>query len=448
MVDVSKFLQRAEEAATKRNYEYAIQMYLEALQVDAEHIEARRNLRAVLLKADDSGNKVKGPQTKTLILSADPRVKLVEYEKAVVKDPRSPKYNMRVADALVQIGAHESAGHVYQYVIANCDKGKDNVEAMKKGAQAFIAAGKPDLAQRLLSLAMRMAPNDKDIADLQRNLAATSTLKNIQSAGSSREMLKDAGQAMELELLNKKVLSLPELKQAMQIVNDKLSATPLDKGMIKKKAELFGKARQYDKAHEWLMSRYEDLDRAPDIIELAVRYKNQDFDYKVKVCQKKAQDEPEKASEWLARAAQLEKDKSEFQLVEYERQVTEAPADMDKRWLLGRALFEAGKNDEAVAHLQKASRSPKWGKIVTVYLGRCFIAMGRLELAVMQLQQALESIPEVEEELYAEVRYWLADAHEKAGKLEEAKQLFQALFMENALFRDVGARLDKIQGRS
>jgi len=448
MVDVSKFIQRAEDAATKRNYEYAIQMYLEALQVDPEHIESRRNLRAILLKAVESGNKVKGPQTKTLILSADPRVKLVEYEKAVVKDPRSPKYNMRVADALTQIGAHEAAGHVFQYVIAHCDKGKDNVEAMKKGAQAFIQASKPDLAQKLLSLAMRMAPNDKDIADLQRNLAATSTLRNIQSAGSSREMLKDAGQAMELELLNKKVLSLPELKQAMQIVNDKLANAPLDKGMIKKKAELFGKARQYDKAYEWLMSRYDDLDKAPDIVELAVRYKNQDFEYKIKVCQKKAQDEPEKATEWNAKAKQLETDKSDFQLFEYERQVKEAPADMDKRYLLGKALFEAQKYDDAVAHLQKASRSPKWGKFVGILLGRCFTEMGRLELAEMQLKQSLEQISEVEEELYSEVRYWLANAYDKANKLDDAKKLFQNLFMENAAFRDVGARLDKVQGRS
>jgi len=448
MVDVSKFLQRAEEAFTKRNFDYAIQMYLEALQVDPENIPARTMLRSVLLKADESGNKVKGPQGKTIILSNDPKVKLIEYEKAVVKEPRSVKYNMRVAEALAQIGAHEAAGHVYQYVISHCDKGKDNVEAMKKGAQAFIDSGKPEMAQKLLAMAMRHAPADKEIADLQRNLAATATLRNIQSAGSSREMLKDSGKAMELELLNKKVLSLPELKEAMRIVNDKLTEDPADKGMVKKKAELFGKARQYDKAYEWLMSRYNDLEKAPDIVELAVRYKNQDFDYKVKVCEKKMEEEPDKADAWKAKSLQLMKEKQDFELGEYKRQVDEAPADMDKRYLLGKALFEAKMFDDAVPHLQRASRSPKWGKVVGILLGRCFTDMGRLELATMQLTQTLEQISEVEEDLLMEARYWLGNVHEKSGKVDEAKKLFQGLFMENASFRDVGARLDKIQGRS
>lgn len=448
MVDVSKFIQRAEEAFTKRNFDYAIQMYLEALQVDPENIPARTMLRNVLLRADESGNKVKGPQTKTLILSADPKVKLVEYEKAVVKEPRSVKYNMRVAEALAQIGAHEAAGHVYQFVLTHCDKGKENVDAMKKGAQAFIDAAKPEMAQKLLSMAMRHAPADKEIADLQRNLAATATLRNIQSAGSSREMLKDSGKAMELELLNKKVLSLPELKEAMRIVNDKLAEDALDKGMIKKKAELFGKARQFDKAYEWLMSRYDDLEKAQDIVELAVRYKNQDFDFKVKVCEKKAQEEPDKADAWKARAVQLEDEKQKFELMEYKRQVDEAPADMDKRYLLGRSLFDAKMYDDAVPHLQKASRSPKYGKAVSILLGRCFTDMGRLELATMQLTSALEGVSEAEEDLFMEARYWLANVHEKAGKVDEAKRLFQSLFMENAAFRDVGRRLDKIQGRA
>jgi hypothetical protein len=66
----------------------------------------------------------------------------------------------------------------------------------------------------------------------------------------------------------------------------------------------------------------------------------------------------------------------------------------------------------------------------------------------MQLTQTLDQIAETEEDLLMEARYWLANVHDKAGRKDDAKKLFQGLFMENASFRDVGVRLDKIQGRA
>ncbi|MCA8939500.1 MAG: tetratricopeptide repeat protein [Planctomycetes bacterium] len=445
MVDVSKFITRAEEAYRKRNYQYAIQMYLEALEVDPRNVEARRTLRQVLLKVDETGEKIQAPKGTTIMLSRDPEVLVKEYEKAVVKEPKSAKYNMRVADALSQLGAHEAAGFVYQFIITSCEKGGTNIDAMKKGAQAFIDAGRPDAAQQLLTRAMRAAPNDREIADLQRNLAASSTLSNIQNASGSYAMLANAEQAAELELLKKNVLSIDEVKRALAIVNGKLQNDPTDKAMVKKKADLFGKAKNFDKAYDWLMSQYEVLDRAPDILELAVRYKNQYFDHKVRVCRSKAEKEPEQAEAYMVKAEEFKQAKREFELEQYQRQVDESPADTDKRFALGQALFNIGRHDDAVQHLQRALKSPKLEKRSSVLLGQCFNEMNRLELAAMQLETAREKLdPASDEELYSEVRYWLGDVYEKQGRGADAKALFQALFMENAAFRDVGNRLDNL----
>lgn len=444
MADVSKFIARAEEAFQRRNFQYAVQMYLEALSVDPGHIAARRNLRTVLLKSDEAGSKIQAPKGQTLVLSRDPKVMLAEFEKAVVKEPRSAKYNMRVAETLAKAGHHESAGYVYQYVITSCDKGKDNVPAMKAGAQAFIDAGKPDLATQLLAKAYKFAPNDKEIAELQRNLAAATYKDRISQATSSRDMLQDSDQAAELELLAKKVLSPDELKRAFKIVSEKLESDPSDKGLVKKKAELYGKARQYDKAYEFLMEKYREIDAAPDLAELAVRYREQYFAYMIQKCEQKAEQEPEKADSYRAKILELEKERQEFQLAEYERQVNDAPADLDKRYAFGKSLFDAGKFDAALPHLQRAQKSPKNANEVGVLLGRCFAEMGRLELAVRQLNNALEALGQGEEDLNMEARYWLADALARNNDFEPAKEMFQSLFMENASFRDVGQRLDAL----
>src|SRR5690606_13416020 len=109
MVDISKFVTRAEEAFRKRNYQYAVQMYLEALEVDPTNVDSRKALRTVLLKGDEGGVKIQAPKGTTVMFTSDPKTLVVEYEKAVVKAPKSAKYNIKVADALSKLGAHESA---------------------------------------------------------------------------------------------------------------------------------------------------------------------------------------------------------------------------------------------------------------------------------------------------------------------------------------------------
>lgn len=445
MADVSKFLTRAEEAYNRRNYQYAVQMYLEALQVAPEHISARRMLRNVLLKSEESGTKLQSPKGQTVVLSGDPKVRLAEYEKSVVKDPRSAKYNKRVADSLVALGAHESAGYVYQYIISHCEKGKQNIDAMKAGAKAFIDAGKPQLAQQLLQRAYKYAPNDRDIADLQRNLAAGLSLSKISEATSSYDMVKNSDEAMELELLKKKVLSKEELVKAMKVVKRKLDIDPLDKAMIKKRAELYSRAKQFDKAYSFLMEKHEELDgAAPDLAELAVRYKNKEFEYNIKRYEKAAEEQPDKAEGYRTKADEFRTKREEFQLEEYERQVKDTPADLDKRYQYGKALFEFEKFQDAVEHLQRAAKSPKLGDEVGILLGRCFAEMGRNELAIKQLEGMKDQIPDANEDLIMEVRYWLADGYFRHGDKTRAKELFEELFMENAGFRDVGKRLDEL----
>ena len=448
MVDISKFLARAEDAFKKRNYQYSIQMYLEALQVAPENIEARKKLRMVLLQANKDGVKVPVPIGRTLVLSRDPKVQIVEHEKAVVKDPRSLKYNMRVGDALVQLGYHESAANIYQYVVDFCDKGKENLDALKKGARAYIESQIPDSAQKLLTRARALAPTDKEVMDLARNTAAATTLSRISAAKSSRQLLKNSTEAAELELLNRRVLNKDELRKALEMVQVKIDEKPSDKNWIKKKAELYVKGKQYDAAYKWLIAKSEELDHAPDLIELGVRYKNQDFELKLRICAKKAKEEPAKAADWSAKAGKIIAARSKFQIEEYQRQVDEAPADLDARHRLGGALFNANQHKKAVGHLQRAVKSPKLGKRVGILLGRCFTEMKRFELAEKQLKIVHGVVSDAEEELYNDVRYWLANVYDQQSKKDDAIKLFQELFLDNADYRDVGERLDKLQGRA
>ena len=44
-MDYSKHIQKAEEAVRRRNYDFAVQLYQQILEIDADVGEARRGLR-------------------------------------------------------------------------------------------------------------------------------------------------------------------------------------------------------------------------------------------------------------------------------------------------------------------------------------------------------------------------------------------------------------------
>ena len=51
MADVTKLVSKADEAAGKRNYDYAIELYLQAVTLDPDNGGARTSLRHVQIKS-------------------------------------------------------------------------------------------------------------------------------------------------------------------------------------------------------------------------------------------------------------------------------------------------------------------------------------------------------------------------------------------------------------
>lgn len=82
--------------------------------------------------------------------------------------------------------------------------------------------------------------------------------------------------------------------------------------------------------------------------------------------------------------------RTRFWMEECRRRVHDDPADLTLRFELGKALFMAGRVDEAAAEFQLATKA-KGRKLDSLsYLGRCFHHQGRYVAAVEVLTEALE----------------------------------------------------------
>jgi len=118
--------------------------------------------------------------------------------------------------------------------------------------------------------------------------------------------------------------------------------------------------------------------------------------------------------------------------------------DYDTRYNLGIAYKEMGLLDEAIAEFQLAAKDEVRGLECCSMLGLCFLEKGMPDIAVKWFTKGLE-LPGRREEEYHGLQYDLGQAHEAAGRPEQALELYKDIYKENARFRDVTDRVRELQ---
>ncbi|MBX3474568.1 MAG: tetratricopeptide repeat protein [Planctomycetes bacterium] len=453
MADVSKFLAKADDALKKRNYDYAIQMYESAMMADPGNADARRNYRVALVKKYDETGYPRSfgfGNVKTMMVSKDSGKLLEETEKLVAKDPKSLKYNRRVAEVLFTLNHNDAAVAVLEFAVKFGDVASEKDAAtLQLLAKAYLKVGKMQEAQGCLNRAMKIAPNDKEVKQLSKDIAAQSYNKNVGvgtgTVKSSYDLVKDRGEADKLEKMRKGVLSEEDADTLLRDEEEKLKQNPLDRRVIRNIAEILVKRRKYNEAADRMYAFVKVDPTATEIAEEAAKYKNQYFDAMIRLCQQKAEEEPAKAAAYQAKEQQIRDQKKAFQLDEYGRQVEAAPTDLDKQFNYGKALFDNGRQNDAFKHFQKAVKSPKHAKTSGLMMAQCLVAMGRLEMAETQLAHVESQLTDLDEQLKKELMYTQADMLEKKGDPAGALERFRGLFLEDMEFRDVEQRIDNLK---
>lgn len=123
--------------------------------------------------------------------------------------------------------------------------------------------------------------------------------------------------------------------------------------------------------------------------------------------------------------------------------------DFETSYQTGIAYREMGLIEEAIREFQEAI------KMVSIQdgtrkfflccnlLGHCFMDKEMPNIALMWFKRGLES-PNLNEDELNGLRYELANAYEKGGDKEKAKQYFEELYGLDVSFRDVTSRLQKL----
>jgi len=137
-MSIANMIERAREAASRRNLDLAIQIYQEALGIDPDHGDARRELRELEIRKWEGSY----PSSMSAFFAGLPAIfgmkisgmlkkhesVMAGCEKYLANDPRNLKINLRLGRAAAAAGHGNAAIAAFETV---SELAPDNVEALK-----------------------------------------------------------------------------------------------------------------------------------------------------------------------------------------------------------------------------------------------------------------------------------------------------------------------------
>lgn len=443
-MDYSKHIQKAEEAARRRNYDFAVQLYAQILDIDADVGEARAGLRRALKARSELK---KGSKLFKRVLGAGPMAVAKGLAKAGKNDaaakacesylsssPMDVEANMLLGTSLESAGHFRSALAVFEF-IAEIDP--RNAQGLKRAGAMMARTGEAAKALDYYERALEADPRDRDALKARKDLSATAALESARydAVGHSREQLVDAGETQNLERSQRLHRTQEELEADRARLEDRFADSPSDVDLMLELAEVHEKLR--------------DPEAALDVLARALSYRKDDRVLQERVGKvgtkalKRSLARADKAGD-QEKANRLEHQLQEHEADELRRRIVIHPGDASLRLELGQALFRKGDHDGAAAELQKALSDPRKSLEARVWLAKCFEAKGFGDLARGEYEKALDACPQNDQRA-REILYSLASLSEAAGDLSDARALYARIYEADVGFRDVAQKMEQLR---
>jgi tetratricopeptide (TPR) repeat protein len=442
---VADLRNKAKDAFRRKNYDHAIEVYLEALQFEPDHRETIEGFFQAAKKArEGKGKGLFGGMLSRVSAGAsrDPRKRIAACLRGLAKSPGDKGLLMDLGDAAAGAEIFEVAIVAYHHA-AEADP-EDNL-AWKRLGEMLGKKGRIQEALDALSNAVRIDPKDQEAIKLRKNLAAEGALKiaGYETARSSRDLMKDKDQAQRLET-----------EQRIQFTPEH-AAAEIQKGRAEAEKDPTN-PRIRVRLGELHLQRGEETEAVAEFEE-ALRLDPRNFDLSVRIGDlrlgvlqreaeeaKRALDTDPGSAEARARRDAAFRALLEGRLEEYGRRVKEHPLDLAERFRLGRTLLQAGRVDDAAAEFQMTVRDPSRKTDSLLLLAQCFERKNLIGLAVKKVEEAVADYPSLATPRAKDVHYAHADLLERQGDRAKAREIFERIFEVDITYRDVAKRLEAL----
>jgi tetratricopeptide (TPR) repeat protein len=442
-VDFTKQLQKAEEALRRRNWDFAVELYQQLLELSPDLGEARAGLRQAVKKRHEAkgggskllralGGAAPLAMAKTLSKAGKHDAAARQLETYLATNPLDEEANMLLGTSLESAGHANSARAVYEFVAEIAPK---SAEGLRRAGAMTRRLGDPGKALEYYERALQADPRDQEALRARKDLAAELALTGRGTpVQHSREQIRDKDQARDLERASRMHLSDDDLRAELEQLEARYADAP-DAELMARLSEVNEKLKDLESALSWAERC---LAYRKDSFELVARV----GDLRAKRIKKQISDAGKKGDQ--AEADRLEAELFGVEVEDWRRRVELRPADMAGRFQLGKRLHRAGDVGGAMSELQKAATDPRVKREAQVLLAQCFQSKGFLDLARAEYERALESAGSLDER-GKEILYHLGAIAEAEGKSAEARAFYARIFGVDVGYRDVAARMERLR---
>lgn len=470
-MDVSKQLEKARQAAERRNYDYAIELYMHACKMDPDNVPARRELRAV----ENRMAKEKGTSfmTKAKVMGIHGKVQVLfktrkfdsavdTAEEALKLDPGNIGVLMLLGRAALMAGYKQTAIATFED-IKNMNAGGNNkalVEALRELAVAYEMDNRIKEAMDTWQQVLRHSPGDRDGTVKIRDLSAKTMSAQIETAAKSGERgaaarstqtdeQKTAALAQDLDKGG--IKSEADLKMAVDLCKQEIQKRPDDPRLYAKLGDLCKQGNLYAEAKK----AYETA-REKDANNFTWLFRLHDLEIWKMVQSIRALAAKFKAADTASKPALKEQHDKEvlalldFRLTSFSEREKQYSTDSSICFQLGQVYMELAQHrkdrvlfDQAINRFQRTGQDPKFRVESGLKLGLCFAAKSQFDLAIKRFDETLRGM-ELKNEAWKNLMYFKADTLQKSGKLDEAKKVFLEVYEIDVSFKDIGKRVDDL----
>lgn len=452
----ARFFEHARTAHETTNYEYAMNLWLSGLRLDASSMTGLESFfhsaqafhAANPKKRPKVDLQVKTPVDKYLAALLNWASKLADSEAAI-----------RAGEAASNASLEEPAYWCLERAMGLAKQAKrPSPLTFKKLMKLFADVGAYNDAVEAGTIAVQLNPADSDLAHAVKNFSAQATMSqggydDVGEEGGFRKNIRNAAKQQQLQ--DEEALSKDEgtIERLVERARAELEERPEDPPTINALAKRLlerGTPRDEKEAYE-LYKRAYQLTREFRFRQAADDIKMRAWRRKLMALEKKAAENAED------QAVQDELQSARKDVLEAETKVYAAraeayPTDSLIKFELGRRYFAQGQYDEAIANLQQAQGEPKLRVRTLHMLAQSFLAMAWGDEAVTTFRQALEAHGRDGDETGMEINYGLMDAlltkatdHRDLDAAVEADKIASGIAIKDISFKEIRQKRDAIK---
>lgn len=441
---------KALAALERNNADIAIDILLRCVEQAPAFSTARRNLRLAEIgryKARGGAKLLDGitaPLTaafgkvkiNSLLKAGKKEEALMEAEKLLLDNPLHLSLVELFAATAIEAGYPQDG--LMTMELAREHTTGNNLKITEKLGRFYYKVKNYRKARECLAIVHRAHPNNGEIRQMLKDSEALETLDSgwteAAESGNYRDVLANKDEAVKLEQQSKMVKTASDADAIINDARKKIEAEPNNVNYYISLSNLFMQQKRYQEAIEIIDAAREVVGADP---ELDRRYSG------AKIAKFDADIEAAKASSGEEAAAAIKAERDQYVFDDIQERVGRYPNDQHLRYELAMQYFKRDQIDEAIQQFQISQKNPK-DKVSSLYhLAICFRKKGLHDLAVSQLEEAMELIPSMTAEKM-DIYYLLGEIALEEERYDDAATCFKEIYKVNVGYRDVAKHIENI----